>query len=84
MIERLLIWLFGSMVADSDRPDQANDKKVGMLVAGAVFTAHMLASRPTSWEMWATYMASVGAWNVGTYAVKKIAEAKAQAGQVTP
>lgn len=76
MIERLLLWLFGSIVADSEYPDQANDKKVGMLVAGATFTAYMLIARPNSWELWLTYMGSVGGWNVGSYAIKKLAAGK--------
>lgn len=81
MIERLLLWAFGSIVADSEHPEQANDKKVGMLVAGATFTLYMLATWPDGWEMWATYMGSVGGWNVGTYAFKKLAEAKAARGE---
>lgn len=77
MIERFLLWLFGSMVADSQYRDQANDKKVGMLVAGVTFTLHMVIHQPEGWEMWATYMGAVGGWNVGTYAFKKMAESRA-------
>lgn len=83
MIERLLLWVFGSLVADSDRPYEANDKKAGMLIAGITFTFYMVVAWPDGWEMWATYMGSVGGWNVGTYAFKKLAEAKAAKTQET-
>ena len=77
MIEKMLLFFFGTMVGDSERPYEVNDKKAGMLIASMVFTAYMVINWPAGWEMWATYMGAVGGWNVGSYAVKKIAAAKA-------
>lgn len=73
MIERLLLRFFGSILGDSEHPDQVNDKKLGMAIAGGTFTAYMLITMPNDWAMWAAYMGSVGGWNVGSYAIKKMA-----------
>lgn len=83
MIEKLLLFLFGTMVGDSERPKEVNDKKAGMLIASAVFTGYMIVKWPENWEMWATYMGAVGGWNVGSYAIKKIAAAKGSKAQET-
>lgn len=36
--------------------------KGGMLVAGMVFTAKMVIDFPDDWELWATFMATVGCY----------------------
>ena len=84
MIERVLLWLFGSILGDSVYPEQVNDKKLGMAIAGSVFTIFMLVKMPEGWEMWATYIGAVGGWNVASYGLKKNAEKKQESDDAKP
>jgi hypothetical protein len=38
--------------------------RIGMIVAGLVFTVKMAAHMPDSWELWLTYMGTVGGYAV--------------------
>lgn len=38
--------------------------RIGMILAGAVFTFKMLHDLPEGWEMWATYMGTVGGYAI--------------------
>lgn len=45
--------------------------KIGMIIAGACFTAKMLIDLPDDWELWATFVGTVGGYAAARDLVKR-------------
>lgn len=45
--------------------------KIGMIIAGASFTAKMLLDMPDDWELWAVFVGTVGGYAAARDIVKR-------------
>lgn len=63
MISIFLKWLLGDLVTDP-KDCTVSHTRVGMLIAGATFTAKMLVDMPDDWALWLVYLGTVGGYGV--------------------